>query len=208
MKLQISFDTTDLEKTIATAHKLTPYADIFEVGTLLIYLHGITALERFRKEFSNTTILADTKIVDRGKTIVKHIASTNVDWLTVMAGTSKNVVHAATRQAHNKGIKVMLDLLDANSLGQSALEAKNLGADALLFHQPYEQEEASDTFFDSWEMIRGNTQLPIFVSGRIDRDTVHEIIKLNPDGIVVGNTITEADDPAAQADYFHSLLTQ
>jgi 3-hexulose-6-phosphate synthase len=205
MKLQISFDLIDLDKAIAISSKVAQYADIIEVGTILIYHHGTNAVKQFREAFPDKVILADTKIVDRGKEVVDLFADAGADWVTVMAGTSTNVIHATTTAAHNSNIKVMLDLIGSDSVGQSALEAKNLGADALLFHQLYSESE-SLVFLDKWDMIKGNSNLPIFVSAKINRENVDKIVSLSPDGIVVGLTITDAEDSAQEAQYFADLL--
>lgn len=205
MKLQISFDLIDLDKAIAISSKVAQYADIIEVGTILIYHHGTDAIKRFKEAFPDKIILADTKIVDRGKEVVDLFAQAGADWITVMAGTSANVIHATTTAAHNSNIKVMLDLIDSDSVGQSALEAKNIGADALLFHQPYSEAD-SLVFLDKWDLIKGNSSLPIFVSAKINRENVDKIVALSPDGIIVGLAITDAEDSAQEAQYFADLL--
>ena len=205
MKLQISFDLIDLDKAIAIGLEVAQYADIIEIGTILIYHHGITAVKRFKEAFPDKVILADTKIVDRGKEIIELFADAGVDWITVMAGTSHHVIHATTTAAHSANVKVMIDLIDSQSIGQSALEAKNLGADALLFHQPYSETE-SLVFLDKWDMIKGNTNLPIFVSAKINRNNVDKIVALRPDVIVVGLSITDAEDAAQEAQYFAELV--
>src|SRR5579863_7196776 len=156
MKLQISFDLSDLDKAIQTCSQVAEYADIIEIGTILLFHYGTDAVKKFADAFPEKTILADTKIIDRGKEVVELFAQAGADWITVMAGTSPNVIHAATMAAHSSNVKVMLDLVDSNSVGQSALEAKNLGADALLFHQLYNEKE-SLIFLDKWDMIKGNT---------------------------------------------------
>lgn len=207
MKLQISFDLIDLDKAIAIGSEVAQYADIIEVGTILIYHHGIAAVRRFKETFPDKTILADTKIVDRGKEVAELFAEAGADWITVMAGTSHHVIHATTTAAHNANIKVMLDLIDSNTVGQSALEAKTLGADALLFHQPYSDTE-SLVFLDKWDMIKGNTSLPIFVSAKIDRDNVDKIVALRPDVVIVGLSITDAEHNAQEAQYFADLVSK
>lgn len=206
MKLQISFDLTDLDKALDIALKIAPHAQILEVGSLLIYKYGIKAIEKFREAFPQKTILADVKIVDRGKEAVKIIASAGADWVTVMAGTSKDVIHSVCTTAHDLNKHVMLDLLDASSLGQSALEAKSLGVDSLLFHKPYEQNDIL-IFLEKWEMVRGNTTLPIFVSGRITKDIIDKIKQIKPDGIIIGKQITDASNPEAEAQFFHDAFT-
>lgn len=204
MKLQISFDLTDLDKALSVASQVVNYADVFELGTLLIFKYGLKAIEAFDKAFPKQTILADTKIVDRSKDIVNLLATTEVNWITVMAGTRKDIIHAACAAAHNNNKKVMLDLLDARSQGESALEAKNLGADALLFHRPYTEAEAP-LFLDTWEMVKGNSNLPIFVSAKIKRDNINEVLAINPHGIIIGSAITQADNPQKEAKFFYEL---
>lgn len=207
MKLQIAFDITDLDNAIEYAKKVAEQSDILEIGTLLIYNNGIRAIERFREEFPKKTLLADTKIIDRGKEAVAIMASAGADWITVMAGTGKEVIHSAATMAHQSNMKVMLDLVDSASLGQSALDAKNLGADALLFHQAYDEKDAL-ILLDKWEMVRGNTSLPIFVSAKINRTTIFNILNIKPDGIVVGKSIFDADDPKEEAAFFADLCKQ
>lgn len=207
MKFQISFDLIDLDKALNIATQVAPYATSLEVGSLLLYKHGIKAVESFRQAFPDQTIFVDSKIVDRSKDVVTLLAKAGADWVSVMGGTSKNVIHTAAITAHNLNIKIMLDLLDASSLGQAALEAKGLEIDALLVHKPYEESNTL-VFLDQWDMLRGNTSLPIFVSGRITRDVLDKILAIKPDGIIVGKTITDAENPASEAEYFYQKINE
>jgi 3-hexulose-6-phosphate synthase len=205
MKLQIAFDFNDLEKALHVCNQVQEYADIIEVGSLLIYQYGIEAVVRFRSTFPHKTVLADAKISDRGKEAATLFAQAGADWVTIMAGTSRPVVRAASNATHEAGKKVMLDLMDASSLGQSALEAKSMGVDALLFHKPVD-DDAQLTFLDRWDMVRQNTQLPVFVSAAITRESIHEILAINPSGVVIGKSITHADNPREEAAHFRGLI--
>lgn len=200
MKLQIAFDVTHLETALEIAHAVEPYADIFEVGTLLLYQYGIEAVEQFVQHFPHKSLLVDTKIVDHGKETVALFNQLPIDWLTIMAGTSKDTIHAVNAQRANK-VKVMLDILDSNSAGQSAMEAKQMGIDALLVHRSFEGKDQPG-FLEHWEMIIGNTDLPVFLVGRINKTNIHDIVMLKPDGIVIGSAIVKAEDPAAMAVFF------
>lgn len=206
MKFQVSFDFIDLNKSLDVAADISEYIDIFEVGTILIYKHGVAAVEQFKNKFPHKKILADTKIADRGKEVVTLFANAGADWMTVIAGTGKNVIHTACTTAHDLGKKIMLDLVDASSIGQSAFEAKNLGVDSLLFHQAYDEQETS--VLDKWDMVKGNSDLPIFVAAKIDRASIEEFIKLIPDGIIIGRAITTAENPAQEAQYFSKLIKE
>jgi 3-hexulose-6-phosphate synthase len=202
MKLQIAFDFTDLEKAVDVAKKVADYATILEIGSLLLYKYGVKAVEQFRQTFPDKTLLADAKIVDRGKQAIQLLTLAGADWITVMAGAGKNVIHSAATTAHDLNKHIMLDLLDACSLGQSALEAKTLGVDALLFHKPYEEED-SLMLLDQWQMVRGNTNLPIFISGKITVDLIEKIKAINPDGLVIGKPVLDATNPEEQIKIFY-----
>lgn len=207
MKLQISFDTPNLEHALEIAGRVADHADILEVGTLLIYTYGATAIEQFKEKFPRKTIMADSKVIDRGKDAVTLFANAGADWMTVMAGTSKHVIHSACSSAANANKKIMLDLVDSSSLAQSAMEAKNLGAHALLLHQPADEQD-SLVFLDKWELIKGNASVPVFISAKINRDTVEHILALKPEGIVIGRAITAAEDPAKEAQFYYELCSR
>lgn len=202
MKLQISFDSLDIEENLAVAKQVAQYSDILEIGTLPIFKYGAAIVERFREEFPKKILFVDTKIVDRGRDATSIFSQAGADWVSVVAGTSREVIHGACSKAHDLGKKVALDLIDAGAPGQEALEAKSLGVDALLFHQPYDKGE-SLIFLEEWEMVRGNTTLPIFVSAKITRETIDQILTIKPDGIIIGKAIMDSSDPAAEAKFFY-----
>ena len=202
MKFQISFDGLSLEENLEIARKVAPFSDMLEIGTLPILKDGVAAVEAFRKEFPDHTLFADTKIVDRGRDIAGLFSKAGADWISVMGGTSKEVIHGACTKAHDMGKKIMLDILDANSPAQTALDAKSLGVDAVMFHQPFDKGE-SLVFLEEWNMVRGNTTLPIFISAKIVRETIDQIITLKPDGIVIGKAIVNSDDPEIEAQFFY-----
>lgn len=205
MKLQISFDITNLEKALEIAKRVEPYADIFEIGTLLLYQYGIKAVEAFRAEFSSKKLLIDTKIVEQGKDTVALFSNHAIDYVTIMAGAHKDMIHAVCAAAQSTKMNVILDILDSNVAGQSAMEAQQMGVTQLLVHRPYDDKDFMG-FVEKWEMIRGNTSLPIFISGRINRDNLSALLPLQPNGIVIGSAIVKAENPAKEAEFFHSAI--
>lgn len=207
MKLQISFDTPNLEHALDIASRVADACDILEVGTLLIYTYGVTAIEQFKQKFPRKMIMADSKIIDRGKDAIALFANAGADWMTVMSGTSKQVIHSACSSAANVNKKIMLDLVDSSSMAQSAMEAKNLGAHALLFHQPADEQDTL-VFLDKWELIKGNASVPVFISAKINRESIEHILALRPEGIVIGRAITAAEDPALEAQYYYELCSR
>lgn len=205
MKLQIAFDQTDLEQALACAEQVQEYTDIFEVGSLLIYKYGAHAVAAFKERYPDRTILADVKLVERAKETINMFADAGADWITVMAGTKSNIIYTATQQAHELGKKVMLDLFDASSLGQSALESKNLGADALLFHPPF-KDNTQLPLAEQWDMVKGNTAVPIFIAFHGPQELiVKELQTVKPAGIVLGSIVSQAENPQKTAAYFYEI---
>jgi len=205
MKLQISFDIPDLEKSLALAAEVEMYADTIEIGTLLLYSNGIKAITQFRERFSNKPLFVDTKIMERSKDTVTLCAQAGADWVTVMAGAGKQVIHTACTVAHEFGKKVMLDTTDASSLGQTALEAQSLGADAILFHQPLDEDERIQ-LVEYFDMVKGNTSLPIFIAAPVSRQNIGELLSVSATGIIIGNPITQSKNPREEAAYFSELI--
>lgn len=205
MKLQIAFDITDLDKALAVAEKIEPHVDIFEIGTLLLYKHGESAVKKFREKFPQKQLLADAKIIDRSKDATPIFAHAGADWITIMAGADKNVIHTGCTVARSLGKKIMLDLSDASSPGQAALEAKSLGVDALIFHKPSVEDEHV-SFLDRWEMVKGNTNLPIFISAHITRENIADVLSIGASGIIIGGAVVNAADPLQELAYFTDIL--
>jgi 3-hexulose-6-phosphate synthase len=213
MKIQVSFDISNLEVAIDIASKVKDYCDILEVGTILIHKYGIKAVKEFTKKFPQMPIMADTKIVDRGKEITEIYSKSGVKWISVMAGTSNTVIHRVCSETQKNDILVMLDTIDSVMPGQVALDAKNLGVDAILFHKAHEyhlgdnepKSNESLLFLEELDIIKGNTTLPIFISAGINRENINKIIAAKPYGIIIGKSITDAKDPQEEAKFYYDL---
>lgn len=207
MKLQISFDNTDLVQALAVAKHVEPWCDLLEIGALTLAAYGVQAIKEFRAQFPKKALVADIKIIDRGLEITELIANAGADYLTVMGGTNKHVLHAVSKTAQQASIKVILDLIDTASLGQIAMDASGYNVNTILMHKPHDDDESLE-FLDQWSLVRGNTKLPIFIAAKINRTNVKKIVDLQPDGIVVGSAITKAADPAKEAQFFFELCKQ
>ncbi|MCK4264829.1 orotidine 5'-phosphate decarboxylase [Candidatus Babeliales bacterium] len=205
MKLQISFEFTNLPDALDLAKKTSQYADILEVGTLLIYKEGTKAINAFKNEFPNKEILADAKICDRPKDAIELFTSAGADIITVLAGTSNEIIHVATQTAHSLGKKIALDLMDSYSTGQSAMDSENLKVDSLIFIRSKEKAISPETA-EQWESAKNNTSLPVFIAGNINKENIKNIIALKPHGVAIGKAIAQATDPEQEAAFFKSIL--
>lgn len=205
MKLHLLLDHLDFEKNSAIAQRLHTYVDAFVIGSLPLLKYGIDIVPKLRKDFPYTTLYVETKIVDKARDMVSLASSHGADWVSVMGGARKEVIHTVTSKAHDLGKKVILDLIDTQLSGQDVLEAATLGVDAILFTNSLTKTDDYKDLIEQWHMIIGNTTLPIFFSGIFDRSILKVIPELNPTALVLGKIITEHPEPEQEIQIFKEL---
>lgn len=205
MKLQISYNCTDLNQALNIAQKTAEFADIIEVGSLLIYKEGITAIKEFKTNFPRKSIFANAKISEKAQDSVELFASAGATMISVLAGIPQATIKKTVEAARKFDIKVVIDVFDMQTAGQIALDSKILGIDTILLHQPPIPFDLSD-YTSHWHSIQANTSLPLFITGNIDRTNINQIKNLKPHCIAIGSGITKAENPANEAQYFKTIL--
>ena len=206
MKLQIAFDVLDLDQCLQIAQSIEKYADSFEIRSSLLLKYGVVCIEQFKLAFPNKELFVETQIVSHPQDIVPMCIKAGADWVSVMAGTTQQIIHGVTTFASQKKKYVTVDLLDANSIGQAAMDAQRLGADALLYHNIYDNHDEAQFAMEEWDDLRGNTNLPIYITSNIDRNNIHFIISLAPDVISIGKTIVQSADPVQESEFYYNAI--
>ncbi len=206
MKLHIKYNFTDLEHAKKIAEQTAEYADVLGIGSLLIYHYGIEAVTAFKKMFQDKLLFVDAKITDRAEASVKLFAQAGATYISVLAGSYKNIIRGATQAANQYKVNVLLDCADAYSLGESAKEAEALGIHGLIVHRVRAASHEEGDLETIWHEARDNTKLPIIMRGKLDHSSLPDIIKLNPNGIMIGEAITYADNPAQEAQAIKALM--
>lgn len=205
MKLQISYNFTQLTTALEVAKKTATYADIIEIGSSLLFAEGLRVVRAFQEQFPNKPICVDTKIIEAAQDVIKMGAYQGATYFTVLAGASSHVIKNSAMAAHGQRAMIMLDLIDAPSTGQSAMDASILEADYLLFHRTMPSLGIAE-LHDEWLQVKGNTTVPIFIAGKIDRASLIHFYNLKPAGMIIGNAITHADNPESEAQHFKSII--
>lgn len=203
MKLHFTYNLSDLAQAIKIAEQTAEFADILGVGSLLLFKEGVKAIKTFKAAFPNKEIFAEARISEKGEAAVTMMAQAGANYISLLAGTTHNTIKKAVTAAKIFDVKIALDLLDAPSLGQSAMDAKTLGINLLIVHRTLNPEESID-IGSEWQNVRDNTNLPIFITGKIDGATFKHILDLKPQGVMIGSAITKSDNPAKAAQFFRS----
>jgi len=204
MLLQISYDFSEIEEAIKIARLSAQFADIIEVGAPMIYRNGVSAVREFRKAFPNKKILADTKLLDRVGEIIPDFAE-SADFVTILAGAKVQIAKKAAGIVSKYHCKLVIDMIDACSMGQVAMDAKAIGADYIVLHTPHEQSSVKDMISD-WQAVKGNATVPVFLAGGIDLSCIDRIKNLGADGVVIGTAINKSDDPEGMARQLRELV--
>ncbi len=206
MKLQIAFDALDLDQCLTIAKSVEMYADSFEIRSSLLLKYGMLCIEQFKINFPDKELFVETQIISQPQDVVPMCIKAGADCVSVMAGTTHQIIHGVTTLANQKKKLVTVDLLDANSIGQAAMDAQRLGANALLYHNIYDNHDEAQFAMEEWDDLRGNTNLPIYITSNIDRNNIHFIISLRPDVISIGKTITQSANPLEEAEFFYNAI--
>lgn len=205
MKLHITYNLPDTAQALKIAEQTADSADIIGVGSLLLLKDGIRSVAAFRAAFPNKIIFAEAHLVEKTEFAITMLAQAGANYISVLAGSLNNSIKKAVATAHRFDVKIALDLLNAPSVGQSAMDAKALGIDLLIVHRGPESSDPRELDAD-WHDARDNSPLPIFITGKIDASNFQEIVALKPHGIMVGAAVTKAESPAQAAQLFHGLL--
>jgi 3-keto-L-gulonate-6-phosphate decarboxylase len=206
MKLQIKYNFTDLNTALAIAHETKEFADILEIGQLLILKEGVKAIDVFCKTFPDKKIYVDTKLSERPEETIALLAGLGVHYISVLAGAYHTIIRKTCEAAAKERIHVVIDFINASTLGQSAMEAQTLGAAAVLIHRENALNEQANNLENDWQQVRDNTDLPIFMQGKINAQSLKAIIPLRPQFIIVGDAITRSKHPAHEAEVMKKIL--
>ena len=205
MELQIKYNFVDLDAALHIARLTAEFADIIEIGSLLIYQEGLRAVSAFSEQFPEKRLYIDAKITDQPEDAVKLYANAGATYISVLAEAYPAIIKKACVTALECKVRIILDFINAHSLGQSAMDAKTLGAFGILMHRENSYDTAVNPEEDL-EQIRANTDLPIFIKGKICTSNLPSLARLKPHVIVVGDGITRADDPKKEAAALYKII--
>ncbi len=227
--LQVALDLISIEDALHIASiARVNYADIIEAGTLLIKAYGMQAIRSLKQICPDTPILADMKVLDNGMREVELAVTNGADIVTVSALASDKTILDAVLTADKYGAKVMVDFMYVTNPLDRALMLCERGIDYICIHAtpPYDitEEEYYDTSEPEGVSGRGggssiigysikvvkslssSCNIPIAVECMLDESCICEFVRAGASIIVVGSSLTKADDVASKVRWLKRLL--
>lgn len=209
MKLQLALDLVNIPEGIALVKEVEQYIDIVEIGTPIVINEGLHAVKAMKEAFPNLQVLADLKIMDAGGYEIMKAAEAGADLITVLGATNDSTIKGAVAEAKKQNKQVLVDMINVPNLEQRAREVDSLGVDYICVHTGYDlQAEGQSPFEDLQTIKQAVKNAKTAVAGGIKLETLPEVIKAQPDLVIVGGGITGQADKAKVAAEMQRLVQQ
>ncbi len=207
MKLQLALDTPDLAQELELVGKVAAQVDLIEAGTPLLIREGIRVVREIRRRYRGRPIVADIKVIDAGEPIAELAFAAGANVVTVLGGSSNEVVERVVRSARRYDGLVMADSLGVTNVLERASELRELGVNSLCinrrgFKRARSREERINQIREMVEQI----DLPVYLAGGIDLTELTYLRELPLAGVIVGAAIAESPSPLETAKKMRAIL--
>ena len=209
MKLQLALDLVNIPQAIEVVKEVEAFIDIVEIGTPVINKEGLKAVAEIKAAFPNLEVLADVKIMDAAAYEVSNAAAAGADIVTILAQAEDSSIKGAVEEAKKQGKKILVDMIAVKDIKTRAAELDELGADYICVHTGYDlQAEGKDSFEDLRTIKSVVKNAKTAIAGGIKLETLPEVIKAQPDLIIVGGGITSKEKKAAEAEKIQKMIKE
>ncbi len=200
--LQIALDCLDSDEALRMAALVDEYADILEVGSLLLKKEGMQIVEQMRQTYPEKLLFVDTKTIDIGKLEARVMFDAGADIISVCSAASDATIGFAVQEAHAREKQVMLDLLEVGESYRQVKRLTYLQPDYLTIYAGLDEQTAENNLFDKVEIISQLSPLPLALAGGIQLEDLPYLLVFQPAIIIVGAAITTAPSPRETAKLF------
>ncbi|KAA1037585.1 3-hexulose-6-phosphate synthase [Macrococcus equipercicus] len=209
MKLQLALDLVDIQGAIEVIKEVEAYVDVVEIGTPVVINEGLRAVKEVKAAFPNMTVLADLKIMDAAGYEVSQAAAAGADIITILGAAEDESIKGAVKEAKAQGKEILVDMIAVSDIATRAKELDALGVDYICVHTGYDlQAVGKDSFEDLATIKSVVTNAKTAVAGGIKLETLPEVIKQQPDLIIIGGGITSQDDKKETARQMQELISK
>ncbi|OLN88416.1 3-hexulose-6-phosphate synthase, partial [Staphylococcus saprophyticus] len=200
MELQLAIDLLNKEEATILANKVKDYVDIVEIGTPIVINEGLPAVQHLNDNIEDVKVLADLKIMDAADYEVSQAIKFGADIVTILGVAEDASIKAAVDEAHKHGKQLLVDMIAVQDLEKRAKDLDDLGADYIAVHTGYDLQAEGQSPLESLRKVKSViSNSKVAVAGGIKPDTIKDIVAENPDLIIVGGGIANADDPVEAA---------
>lgn len=208
MKLQLALDRLTQEQCFQIVGETADAIDWIELGTGVIKQYGMEIVYRMKQAYPEKVIVADMKTCDAGSHEALQAFSAGADITTVMAFSADRTIVEALETASRHNAKVMVDLLNTRNEA-TITRLERLGVELVLFHHGKDmQSDPALARGADFESIGAVVHAELAVAGGIDANSLPTVLGLQPDIVIIGSAITQADSPSAAASTMKEVMNR
>ncbi|AJD90191.1 3-hexulose-6-phosphate synthase [Jeotgalibacillus malaysiensis] len=209
MKLQLALDLVNIPQAIELVKEVEEHVDVVEIGTPVVINEGLKAVKEMKAAFPNLTVLADLKIMDAAGYEVSQASAAGADIITILGAAEDASIKGAVEEAKKQGKQILVDMIAVKDIATRAKELDELGADYICVHTGYDLQAQGQNSFKDLETIKSVVKnAKTAIAGGIKLETLPEVIKAQPDLVIVGGGITGQEDKNAAAAKMQELIKQ
>ncbi|WP_226669564.1 3-hexulose-6-phosphate synthase [Metabacillus litoralis] len=209
MELQLALDLVNIPEAIELVKEVEEHIDIVEIGTPVVINEGLRAVKEVKEAFPHLKVLADLKIMDAAGYEVMKASEAGADIVTILGAAEDMSIKGAVEEARKQGKKVLVDMIAVKDLAGRAKELDALGVDYICVHTGYDLQAVGKNSFEDLQTIKSVvTNAKTAIAGGIKLETLAEVIKVQPDLVIVGGGITGQDDKKSAAAKMQQMVKQ
>ena len=209
MKLQLAIDLVDTQGAIELVKEVGEYIDVVEIGTPVVINEGLRAVKEMKAAFPDLTVLADLKIMDAAGYEVSQAAAAGADIITILGAAEDESIKGAVEEAKKQGKQILVDMIAVKDIAARAKELDELNVDYICVHTGYDLQAVGQNSFEDLATIKSVVEnAKTAIAGGIKMETLPEVIKAQPDLIIVGGGITGQEDKKAVAAQMQKMIKQ
>ncbi|CAK6481132.1 MULTISPECIES: 3-hexulose-6-phosphate synthase [Bacillaceae] len=209
MELQLALDLVNIQEGIELVKQVEEYVDIVEIGTPVVINEGLRAVKEMKEAFPSLKVLADLKIMDAAGYEVMKASEAGADIITILGAAEDMSIKGAVEEAKKQGKKILVDMIAVKDLETRAKEVDAFGVDYICVHTGYDLQAVGKNSFEDLQTIKRVVKnAKTAVAGGIKLDTLPEVIKAQPDLVIVGGGITGHADIKGTAAQIQKLVKQ
>ncbi|MFD1385497.1 3-hexulose-6-phosphate synthase [Oceanobacillus oncorhynchi subsp. oncorhynchi] len=209
MKLQLALDLVDIPGAIDLIKEVEEHVDVVEIGTPVVINEGLKAVKEVKTAFPDLTVLADLKIMDAAGYEVSQASAAGADIITILGAAEDESIKGAVEEAKKQGKQILVDMIAVKDIETRAKELDELGADYICVHTGYDLQAVGQNSFEDLHTIKSVVKnAKTAIAGGIKLETLTEVVKHQPDLIIVGGGITSKEDKKAAASEMKELMLQ
>ncbi len=192
--IQVALDFTEIERALKVAREAVKEGITWiEAGTPLIKSEGLNSVRALKKEFPDSTIIADMKIMDTGRIEAEMAFKAGADIVVVMGAASDTTIRQAVEAAVNYGGKVMVDLMETFACPERARAVESLGVHYIGVHIPIDNQMTGNIEFSLLKKISASVNIPVAIAGGINSENIVEAVSAGASILIVGGSVTKSE---------------